>query len=322
MANLIINAFAFKEDYAASMQLGGKADTGMLGIYMQNIFVSLVSAKRHNPGDAVMLLANREVPLEYQKLFKEEGIQVQVIAFDTFVMPKQFVWSLAFFKLCALDYAVKCLPYERILLLDADTFTTHSYRDMWQEADHGILLFPVGHSYSHPDRQAIMQAYNGLYQTKGASVVHIGGEYVCGRREMLAGFMQTCEEIYEDVKKSGFALFDHAGDEFILSAAAKKSAGFISAAPYIYRYWTEKFYLISTNTVANPVCIWHLPSEKDTGMLRLYRCYRKHHRFPNVETCAKMTGIAKAKRPLGWYWLMNKISRKYKKMKMRQGGWR
>lgn len=313
MKNLIINAFAFKEDYATSMQLGGKANTDVLELYMKNIFVSLKSAKLHNPKDDVMLVTNMPLPKQYQELFEAHNILVQTIAFDTFVMPKQFVWSLAFFKLCALDYVVKHTEYEHIVLLDADTITMHPYTDMWKEADYGILLFEVGHSYSHPDRWAITEAYRKLYQTQTGSITHIGGEYICGRRETLADYMKVCMRIYDDMKQSGFEVFEHAGDEFILSVAANKITNVINAAPYIYRYWTEDFYLISTNTVANPVCIWHLPSEKDTGMLRLYHYYQKHQGFPNAEKCATMTGIVKAKRPINGYLLANKIQRKLKK---------
>ena len=102
MANLIINAFAFKENYKTSMQLGGNMDEKKLALYMENIFVSLKSAAIHNPDDTVMLVVNKEVPEPYRSLFKEENIRVKTIEFDNFVMPETFVWSLAFFKLCAL----------------------------------------------------------------------------------------------------------------------------------------------------------------------------------------------------------------------------
>lgn len=292
------------------MQLGGNADADVLDIYMRNIFVSLKSAKLHNPDDDVMLAVNMPVPEQYQRLYAEHGILVQVVAFDAFVMPKRFVWSLAFFKLCALDYMTKHTEYEHIVLLDADTVTMRSYADMWKEADDGILLFAVGHSYTHPDRWAITEAYRKLYRVQTGGVTHIGGEYICGTREALAEFMRLCARIYDDIRESSFAVFDHAGDEFILSAAAHRADNIISAAPYIFRYWTEDFYLVSTNTVSNPVCIWHLPSEKDTGMLRLYRYYRRHGCFPQVEQCARMVGIVRGKRPRNGYWLMNRIRRK------------
>lgn len=317
MKNLIMNAFAIKENYATSMQLGGSADAAVLDIYMKNIFVSLKSAKTHNPQDDVLLVTNLPLPEQYQTLFGANGIGVKVIPFDTFVMPKEFVWSLAFFKLCALDYIIQHEQYERIVLLDADTVTMHPYTDMWKEAEHGVLLFEVGHSYSHPDRRAITEAYRRLYHDEHGSIVHIGGEYICGRREYLAEFMKVCRQIYEDMKADGFSIFDHAGDEFIISVAAYKITNVINAAPYIFRYWTEEFYLVSTNTTANPVCIWHLPSEKETGMLRLYRYYEAHQCFPAPEKCAKMTGIVKAARPVNGYLLANKVQRRLRKLKKR-----
>lgn len=57
----------------------------------------------------------------------------------------------------------------------------------------------------------------------------------------------------------------------------------IAATPYLYRYWTNDFYLISTNVIYNPVCIWHLPDEKEHAMEYFYHYYRRKKRFPEVK---------------------------------------
>lgn len=315
MGNLIINAFAFKDDYQTSLQIGGRTDGSLIELYMKNIFVSLRSAKLQNPEDEAMLLTNCHIPGEYEELFERNGIRVQVIPFDSFVMPRKFVWSLAFFKLCAVAYAVRKLDYDRILLLDADTVTVHSFAELWEEADYGVLLYPVGHSFHHHDREAIRADYRGLYPEKAGNIVHYGGEFICGNREALKRFVIRCENVYNTMKEKDFPVAGNAGDETVLSAAAAGMDGIIGAQPYIYRYWTNDFYLVSTNTVSNPVAVWHVPDEKKQGFVYLYHFYRKKGYFPKEEKLAEIFGIVKAKRPWNYYTLRGKILGKLDKMR-------
>ncbi len=317
MANLILNAFAFKEDFQTSMQLSGKMDEEKRMIYMENIFVSLKSAALKNPKDDVMLAVNGKVPERIREQFEKERILIKELPFDRFVMPENFVWALAFFKLCALSYVVETENYDNFLLLDTDTLTVESYEEMWEECKTGVLLYPLGHSYHHHDRERIRADYYRLY-TEEKNIVHYGGEYICGNRAALRSFMEECGGIYERMKEKEFQVDDHTGDETILSIAAAKlkertEAELIAAVPYIYRYWTNDFYLVSTNAVYNPVCIWHLPDEKEHAMRYLYRYYQKRGQFPPKTTCMRIVGMRKAKRPLNRYTLRYKIEGKIKK---------
>ena len=53
--------------------------------------------------------------------------------------------------------------YERILLTDADTYSNLSCEDLWKEADRGLVLYPLGHTYSHSDRDIIRRDFERLY---------------------------------------------------------------------------------------------------------------------------------------------------------------
>lgn len=287
-------------------------DGKKLALYMENIFVSLKSAALKNPEDDVMLVVNAAVPEPYRTVLDAEGIKIKEIPFDRFVMPNHFVWSLAFFKLCALSHVLEEEDYENYLLLDADTITLQSYEEMWEECKTGVILYPLGHTYRHHDRQRIAADYKRLYKTAG-NPVHYGGEYIAGGKEALYSFMQECTKVYGRMEKERFLVDDHTGDETILSIAAMQTQNITAALPYIYRYWTNDFYLISTNTVYNPVCIWHLPDEKEHAMRYFYRYYQKKKRFPNPAQCAEIAGIKVAKRPFNRYTLQYKIEGKLKK---------
>lgn len=307
MNHLIMNAFAFKENFQTSMNLEGKGSE-MIDVYMKNIFVSLCSAKEQNPEDTVMLVTNAAVPEQYEKQYAAHGIEIQIIPFQYFVMPKEFPWALAFFKLCALKTMVEKGEYDNILLLDADTYTVHPYENLWQEAAHGLLLYPVGHDYTHRDRETIRKDFVKFFPKDTRNIVHYGGEFICGNKKDLQTFIKHWEMVYDRMKEVSFQMEKNAGDETILSiAAAFMPEKVIAATPYMYRFWTGDFYLVSTVTVSNPVNIWHIPNEKETGFVRLYHYYWKKGGFPPVEKAAAIFGIVKAKRPWNFSTIQNKV---------------
>lgn len=320
MKNLICCAFAFKEGFSTSMQTKAQAGESVTRMYLMNIFVALTSAKLYNPNDDVCLVTNCELAEEWQERFAGQSISVRQVPFDSFEVPKEFPWALAFYKLCALRAMVRGgKEYDHILLMDADTYTTRSYEELWQEADWGVLLYPVNHSFHHPDRKVIRRDFERFYpgESKHVNPVHYGGEFVAGTPEILERYLTYCENVYEKLKENDYKMQPSAGDETIWSIAAALAGdelSVISAGAYLYRFWTGAFYLISTVTVSNPVCIWHIPNEKETGFLRLYRYYQKHKTYPAVQKAAAIFGIRRAVRPFNRYTLINKVSGKKKKL--------
>lgn len=321
MKNLIFCAFAFKEGFQTSMQTEKEAGSLVTEMYLKNIFVALTSAKLYNPNDDVCLVTNCDLPDEWQKRMDGQGLMVKKVAFNAFEIPKEFPWALAFYKLCALEAMTEQgAEYDHILIMDADTYTTRSYEELWQEADYGVLLFPVGHCYNHSDREIIRRDFVKYFPEKASSlnIVHYGGEFVAGKVEALKHYLEYCTKIYDRIKAAGYQMEDHAGDETIWSVAAAlaKNEGDLTiteAGAYIYRFWTGAFYLTSTVTVSNPVCIWHIPNEKETGFIRLYNYYQKHQAFPKIEKAMAVFGMGRAKRPFNVYTLLNKVNGKIKK---------
>ena len=311
--NVIVNAFAFKEDYGQSNQIGNKTDAEKMATYMKNIVVSLVSAKRNNPEDEVMLVTNREIENPYSNILTSNNIKINVVPFEKYVMPKRFMWALAFYKLNVLEYLATETDYEKILMIDNDTYCSRAFDDIWKEADHGIIMCPVNHTYSHPERDKIRQDYYNLYPDEKNNLVHYGGEFWCGTRERLVAFMELCKEVYDRIVESDYKVIDNIGDETISSIAAihyKQREPIFECGAYLFRYWTEKrFYLAATNWSANPVCIWHVPSEKDRGMILLYNYIVKKGDLPTVDRAAKTLALPQAKRPLNILTLKGRLNR-------------
>jgi len=295
--NLIFNAFAFKKDYLNVPQFGGeKVSDKTIDINMKNAYVSLFSAKVKNPQDDLALVTNCELPSKYKDLFMRENIKIIKIEFNDFTMPKTFVWSLAFFKLCALKYIVNNKSYGKILLLDLDTITVHNYKELWMEADHGLLLYNVNHSYERKERKRIVKTYRHLYQND-KNIVHYGGECICGTNKVLKNFIEECDKVFKVIKENDFNISKDTGMETIVSIAAIFMNDVIEAGAYIYRYWTYSlFYLVSTNYIYNPVAIWHLPGEKNEGMIRIYNYLQRRGMLPGIKKMAKIFNFPKVKR--------------------------
>ena len=147
-------SFAYEEEYGTSSQLRGGTDLGRLEIYMKNIVVSLVSIKKQNPDDEVMFIVNTEPPRafdKYVRMLEENGIVLRKVEYDCFRFPEDFPWALAAFKLCVLKYLSE-QKYERAMIIDCDTYTVHPYTELWKEADQGLMLYNLGHSYDHEER--------------------------------------------------------------------------------------------------------------------------------------------------------------------------
>lgn len=320
--NVIVNAFAFAKEHGNSMQLSGKSDGEKQSIYMKNIVVSLTSAKQQNPKDEVMLVTNANPSEPYYSMLKEAGVVIRLLPYENYCVPKHFAWSLAFYKLCVLDYLSKETEYEKILMMDTDTISMRSYEDIWQEAEYELMLYSVNHAYSHFDRQDVCSYLTKFFPKESGNVVHYGGEFVCAKREKLRDFMEECRSVYDVIMEKVELAAENMGDEVILSLAAmfyKRKHTVCEAGAYIYRYWTHKnFYLISTNTESNPVCIWHLPGEKDRGFLVMYGYFQKHGSYPSAKKAAKMFGIAPAKRPFNLDSLISRMERKKSNLRVKK----
>lgn len=313
MKNIIMCAFAFPEGHGQSMQLSQSTDNEKINIYLENAYVALVSAKEKNPDCRVCLVTDQPLTGDWKERFASQDIENPEVPFDSFLMPDEFVWSRAFYKLCALEGMCSREDFTNIVLLDTDTITLSSYDELWKECEQGVLLYEVGHVYSHPDREIIVKDYKRYYPEKTYRPVHYGGEFVAGNKQAVNAFLTACREVYNRMQSAGFDGEKKAGDETILSIAACQNSGILPANPYIYRFWTGDFYLASTVYEANPVCIWHLPSEKELGMRYLYRYHRKNGKFPNKIKCAKIAGLPSAKRKKGFYYWYMRVYRKIHK---------
>jgi len=289
--NLIFIPFAFdlQKKTGANIRGAEKKRSLVKDIYLKNCCVALVSAKWHNKNDDVAFVTNlneSEIPVEYQTLLKENGILIWYVPFQTFVFPSDFSWGLAFYKLCALKEIVekKYEEYQNICYLDSDVYITKSLENIWQECKKHILLYDVLYGLNDANYNRFLKEVNDLYGNKGI-ITHYGGEFFASNIENAQKFKSECETIYKNIIEKKIKI--SFGDEFITSLAADAlKINIRNAGAYCRRYWTGSFYLSSQSYKSG--IIWHVPAEKQRGMLKLYSSYISKGKIPKNDNVARI----------------------------------
>ena len=197
--NLIFTAFATLEGYRE----GSNANLGS-EVFYRCIVVSLVSAKQKNQNCDAALVTNTAVPEPYAAQLSQAGIRVIACPFDNYRFEADLDWSLAYYKLCAMQYLLETEHYENYLMLDSDTFTQRGYQDIWREAAEAVLLYQVPHAASQPMTARISHTYDELWPEGAPHVLtHFGGEFVAGSTARLQDFMAECRNVFDRMQQTG-----------------------------------------------------------------------------------------------------------------------
>ena len=231
--NLIFTAFATLEGYRE----GSNANLGS-EVFYRCIVVSLVSAKQKNQNCDAALVTNTAVPEPYAAQLSRAGIRVIACPFDNYRFEADLDWSLAYYKLCAMQYLLETEHYENYLMLDSDTFTQRGYQDIWREAAEAVLLYQVPHAASQPMAARISHTYDELWPEGAPHVLtHFGGEFVAGSTARLQDFMAECRNVFDRMQQTGVRSQDgddhrchhehrrELGDRQVQQAEERKDAG-------------------------------------------------------------------------------------------------
>lgn len=283
-----------KKNKVPQMQGAGvKKVSDAMAVYIKNAIVSLASAKMWNPDAVCILNCNFEVPEELRQVAERAKIQLLQVPYGKYKSNEAFSWAITQYKYDSMDFMVNEVMKDDdvLILLDTDTVCVQKLDDIFEEAEKGLILYPISHGYRHERRHSMIRNFQKLYGEDCDNLVHYGGEFFAGNRQALGELLQSCMEVIEKARqREDLEPWD---DEHILSIAVERQLKqkVYPALEYIYRYWTNQFYLVSTNYFYDPVRIWHLPSEKNYGMMVLYEYFCRHQKFPTIEKMAAIMGF-------------------------------
>lgn len=286
-----------KENRVPQMQNSSvKSVDNAMNVYLKNAIIALVSAKIQNPEAVCILNCNFEISAHLRKVAERAQIEIHAVPYGAYMSNEAFPWAITQYKYDSMEHVVGLMEDDdTMVLLDTDTVCVHSLREVFEESRYGLILYAVYHGYHQEKRQSIIRNYQKIFGLEHADLVHYGGEFFAGNKVQLQSFLNYCKEVV--LKAKGREELDPWDDEHVLSIVAEHflKNKVYQGSSYICRYWTNQFYLVSTNYYYNPVSIWHLPAEKNYGMLTLYEYYEKHHCLPDKKQMAKIMGFPSEK---------------------------
>lgn len=308
---IICCPFASKVGFNGSANMDGNKKS--IEIYIKNACVSCFSAKLYNPDCDVAFVHNlKEIPEEFLKFFSKFGIKNIHVEYEKFTFPADYKWSLAFYKLCILDYMANISSYDSIVILDTDTCFIGSLDAMWDICQDRLMLYNVQHAADLEAFQNRMSEYRLLYNNTCYPTVW-GGEFIAGSKTILKNFVAECEIVYNKIIQENF--ITNFGDEFITFCAAENYAYPIcDAAPYIRRYWTTNIYYQAYTDHGLMLRILHIPNEKNTGFIRVYDYIQKKSCMPPNRLLFRIMGLPKLKRPIYLRNVLFELVRKFKRI--------
>ncbi len=274
--NIICVPLAFREGANTGVNISGD----VFNTYLKNACVALVSAKHYNPDSEVWLVTNisiKNIPDEYIRVLSRRKIVVTEVPYDSFCFPDNYEWSLAFYKLCVLNY-LSNQDFNNVCYIDADVYVQGALTPIWEECKDNILLYDINHGLHVRDYRMICEEFKAFCGHDNYPA-HYGGEFFAASLSLTKEFCSRCLTIYEQILVTGFRTSK--GDEFVISLAALGMKKHIkNAAAYIFRFWTGRFRLVSTCYEFNRVILLHMPDEKNRGILSLYSSYIKYGKIP------------------------------------------
>ncbi len=302
-----------------SAQIKGDNKRGV-EIYLKNAFVLLKSVQKFNTDVDVALVVNFHLSDFFKDLFSSNNIAVYQIEFQDYLMPPDFTWSLAFFKIAALKWINSNTDYRYCLQLESDEVCISNFDDMWQELDHSLLTVFSPFRKEHPVRQKYTRAFQLIHKDyRGDVIGKTGAGFIAGSKENLTKFVEVCDEIYDGLKGNLDKVDKNIGDELYTSLYCSLHPECVKPAnPYIDIYWTGNFYFVSTNYCFDAVSIIHLPGEKNAGLIVLYNYYLRKGRLPSNEYIFKLMGLPKTKAPFSLRKTLFKFSNKLKNYKLKK----
>jgi len=241
----------------------------------------------NNPDCDVALATNYEVPAEFVELFARNGIIVFNVPFDDYRVPDSFKWEYAFYKLKVLDYMANETRYDFILGVDTDTYFSGNLESLWEECSFGypiLYQLPLELKY----RKEIIDDYEKLYG-KREPIIQYGGDFLAGSRKALRSLSANIKRVYKDIQSKDFCINQDSGDEAILSMATF-CMKVLNAAPFMRRYWTRRAFYTADPTW-NLVPIWHLPAEKNYGLLKMYEKMKRTNSLPSKAKAARQFNL-------------------------------
>ncbi|WP_285270689.1 hypothetical protein [Halobacterium salinarum] len=269
-------------------QIGDKTISEQNKIYLRNVYTFFATSTKLNKNCDHIFFTNHGNTLfiddfNLTSWLNNNGVDVQVREFN-FEPQNSDYFTKSFYKFDCINEISK-KSYSHSLLLDVDCVWLKPADALFQNASsNDICLYDVYESPSIDEpihgltRREMTEVFSSIDENypKNKHPTHFGGEALFSSKKNLKKITQEHKQIYRRIQKdkeipkfsNEKSIYDN--DEYINSLVCNKLFDdWKPLNPYIKRVWTPPGF---SNVEGNEdeLCVWHLPSEKKTGLKYLF----------------------------------------------------
>ena len=229
------------------------------------------------------LFTNKDIEGEFSRKFDDLNIEVIVVE-NTHIPPKNYVntWQGVFFYLDCVNYFSEQLGENDILfLVDPDCIFTKNMNDVIEITYKNgianyILEHPIDYKQNGLSRNELK---NIISEEVGLNILpnFFGGEFYGFRGDLLKDISAELEVAWNlslDRFNNG-KTYLHTEEHLFSYVFYKLSLSFGNLNKFIKRMWTAPHYRNIECGDENYI-IWHLPSEKERGLINIYSILTKN----------------------------------------------
>lgn len=270
------------------------SEQSKLNMYYRCMVVCYASIRRLYPEAQLSLFTNKDLPDPYNGQLKSLGVNT-VICASRYVDDPAFkngfpgcLYTLDVIKHLALHQSG---DFSTLILLDSDCIVRHRLEGMLEklgsEEDASYAYepgYPVNMVANGQSRASLTLALSYFSGNMPAPPIPLyGGEFYGLPATALPKLAKRIEIFWAWMKTEGIKFFgDNLTEEHVMSAVLAQSCGTVySARGLVKRIWTASAFS-TVDGSESEIPIWHLPSEKKKGFVRLYQYWLDRNGFAGL----------------------------------------
>lgn len=248
-----------------------------LETYYKGIVVTLASLARHNPNFSLLCITDSPPPPAYSLALASVGAKVELLEFTHRPPPGFYpTFNASIYTVDALTYLARSNPDSMVMLLDPDVLCTGPVVGLYQYIQEGQLgaldiRLPIDEASQGLSALQAQELHRLLDPRLSGLPVHYGGECYAGRGRDWLPVLSRAESAWAFSldRFQSYADAPRLVTEEHLFNFALRDSDVRDLSPYIRRIWTAPtFRNVRADDYRLP--LWHLPSEKDRGIIALY----------------------------------------------------
>ena len=260
--------------------------------YWRCVFLLFESSARINSNARHILFINKDPPvaidgIDTRALLKQYWIEVVQFPTITKSPPDYYrAWNTQFIVLDVLEWLEKNIGADDALyILDSDMIFNKPIAGEMQSAlqTHGALLYSIDYGLAYNinglTRKDLLQIARELDPGLPVSeFIYSGGEFICCLARELPKIAKLARTTYHICLQRHAAGQKKFNEEAHLLSYVYARLGYKTHTGnrFVKRIWVDRSAYSNVDGTEDDLVLWHLPSEKKRGFVKVFRSYRQH----------------------------------------------